>query len=71
MQDYVVGLAAGLQLEPQADPPVRLVCSGVIEGRDGINKGKEASVRSTTWFNWLMSWAHSLSSMASRRPLET
>src|SRR5579864_8608185 len=48
MENYVVRLAAGLQLEPQADPTVRLICPGVVAGGDGINKGKEASVRSTT-----------------------
>ena len=33
MQHYVVWSATGLQLEPQADPAVRLVCSGVIPGK--------------------------------------
>jgi hypothetical protein len=48
MEKHVVRLAARLQLEPQADPTVRLICSGVVAGGYGINKRKEASVRSTT-----------------------
>ena len=47
MQDDVVRLATGLQLESQADPAVSLVCSGVVAGGDGINKGKEAGLRPT------------------------
>src|ERR1700727_673506 len=49
MENNVVRWAARLQLEPQADPTVRLICSGVVAGGDGVNKGKEASVRSTTF----------------------
>src|ERR1700747_294856 len=44
VQHYVVWSATGLQLEPQANPAVRLIRSGVIPGRDRINKRKEASV---------------------------
>src|ERR1700739_393544 len=44
MENYLVRLTARLQLEPQADPTVRLICSGVVASGDGINKGKEASV---------------------------
>ena len=43
MQHNVVRLATGVQLESQADPAVRFVCSGVVAGGDGINKGEEAS----------------------------
>ena len=49
MENYFVRLAARLQLESQADPTVRFISSGVVAGGDGINKGKEASVRSTTF----------------------
>src|SRR5580692_11555220 len=49
MENYVVRLAARLQLEPQADPTVRLICPGVVAGGDGINEREEASVRSATF----------------------
>src|ERR1700677_1375863 len=45
MQHDVARGATGAQLESQADPAVRLVCSGIVAGGDGINIGKEASLR--------------------------
>src|ERR1700727_1110525 len=47
MQHYVVRLVTGAELESQADPPVSLVCSGIVAGGDGINEGEEASCRPT------------------------
>ena len=44
VENYVVRLAARLQLEPQADPTVRLIGSGIVAGGDGINKREKASV---------------------------
>src|SRR6185369_807312 len=39
----LVGLAAGLLLEPDAHPAVRLVGAAVVAGRDGVGKSKKAA----------------------------
>ena len=53
MQHDIAGLVAGMQLEPQTDPAVRLICSGVIGCRDGIDKRKEARARATTFVQFV------------------
>src|ERR1700689_3702064 len=47
MQHDVVWIATGAQLKSQAYPTVRLVCSGIVAGGDGVNEGEEASFRPT------------------------
>src|SRR5215472_4536766 len=49
VENYLVRFSARLQLESQPHPAVRLICSSVVEGGDGIDKGKEASVRSAAF----------------------
>src|ERR1700677_1501154 len=49
MENDLGWFAAGFELEPQTDPTVRLIRSGIVAGGDGINKGEKASIRSTTF----------------------
>src|SRR5580658_303625 len=50
VENDLVRLAAGLQLEAQTYPTVRLICSSVVAGGDGIHEGKEAGGRPTAFF---------------------